>query len=144
MTTNKINNTPGLCSIRSTGTVKRVKLVAIAALFCSVSAIPSAWASEEGAKLIPPQGEAIVTALKASHRQKRKHWYSLPGRKVYTYTTAEGGTVDLPQLITSVPDQRLHKDKHPVKLQVNRVRGVIVWCAPFWSLAYGVYTAVAK
>lgn len=144
MATNKINNMLGLFSIRITETGKRAALAAIAALFCSLSAIPSAWASEEGVKLTRPQGETIVTALKASRRQKRKHWYSLPGRKVYTYTTAEGGTVDLPEHITSVPDQRLHKDKHPVKLQVNRVRGVIVWCAPFWSLAYGVYTAVAK
>ncbi len=138
------NTTPGICSIAITAGVIPARAALIAALFCLLSVTPSAWATEGEASLTRPQPETIVTALKASHRGKKKHWYSLKGPKVYTYSTADGGTYETEQLITTVPDQRLHKDKHPVKVQVNRVRGVIVWCAPFWSLAYGVYTAVAK
>lgn len=62
----------------------------------------------------------------------------------YTYETADGGTVNLPDLIKSVPDKRLYIKRHPVKNNVNKVRGVIVWASPFWSLAYGVTTAILR
>lgn len=119
-------------------TARRNLTATILGLIFSLLMIPSAFAQEAGAGSQDP----IVTSLKTSRRltrKEREHWYNLRGPERFTYATADGGTVELPYRIKKVKDERPYKQRAPYKHRANQVRGVVMWCAPFWSLAWGAY-----